>query len=70
MKMSIKWRNDGDSAFEHERIVDFPTNLEHTLINLSQLGIYRTRQYEIVITDVDQSVGFVAIEEDVEFLAT
>lgn len=61
----LKWRNNGETAFSDEKQLEVDTLKQHNLLEIYQLGQYQTRQYEIVMTDYEQSVGIATIEEQV-----
>ena len=68
MQISLRMRDNGDKGFGYERLLDVDLNKEHNILELRQLGIYQNRQYELVFTDDDQSIGIAAIEEEVQIL--
>lgn len=66
--MTIRWRDDGKNKWSNEHFVDlkFTGNTGFTA-RLHRLGIYRTRQYEIAVTE---NIPFVLVgmEENIEVL--
>jgi hypothetical protein len=68
MKIMLRWRDDGVSNFKHEKQLGIDILKQHEIIEIYQTGIYKTRQYELVMTDSEQSIGIAAIEEEVQVL--
>lgn len=68
VELTIKWRDNGQTAWKTERILNFGapgrTELSKRLPNL---GIYKSRQYEIVM-NTNHPFAITRIEEDFDFL--
>jgi hypothetical protein len=66
MIVQVRWRDDGNSSFDYEEhVVTAEAGKEFTLVDFFRLGQYKTRQYEIVVTD-DAIFSLAWVEEDVE----
>lgn len=67
-KMMVRWRDNGDTAWSYEELIDLG-NAGDTIIpvTLQRNGIYQTRQWEFSVTD-NVPVTLLDAEEDVTFL--
>jgi len=64
-KLMIKYRNNGDSVYKNEKEIDLGKIGDTEFIRgFDNLGIYRTRQYEIVSTG-NTPVTIIGAEEDI-----
>lgn len=68
MKITIRYRNNGNSKWIQEKELFFDLLKEHDIIVSRNLGIYSNRQYEIVMTDDEKPLGIVTIEEEVTLI--
>jgi hypothetical protein len=66
MIIQLRWRDNGESQFDYEeQLLTEEAGKEFTLVDFFRLGQYKTRQYEIVVTD-DAVFSLAYVEENVE----
>jgi hypothetical protein len=68
-RFKIRWKDDGGDWKEWHSLYIDGRNRTRTLVKLFRLGIYRTRQYEIVHDD-NTSFVFIEAEENAEILTS
>lgn len=68
VELTIKWRDNGETEWKTERLLNFgsPGTTELSK-RINNLGIYKSRQYEIVMTG-NNPFAITRIEEDFEYL--
>ena len=67
MKIILSHRDDGEPQFTEEQVVEStPDENIHLFFYLYNLGVYRTRQYEIVFIDDENPFSLLGMVEEVE----
>lgn len=67
-QLMIRWRDDGDRTWGNTYYLDLGnTGYYEFYLSMRRLGMYRSRQYEISVTD-DVPIVLASAEEDVEAL--